>query len=139
MRAFNEFVGIPWVQGGCSEVGADCWGLLTLVSREVYGVVIAEYEGSKVSGELLTTVINYEMANNRWRETYNPRPGDAVVMFDRVSGKALHVGIFVENGNILHSPDQRENGTGSSAIHPVRVLNRVFKRLEYYRYDHDIK
>lgn len=136
LKGFNDFVGVPWLKGGCDISGADCWGLFVLVSREVYGLVVNEYNGSKASGDELTAIINDETASSRWDRVDIPRPGDAVVMYQRKTGIPRHIGIFVEGSNILHSPD--ESGKMVSQIHSVRLLNRAFMRLEYYRYDNSI-
>jgi len=130
---YNDFVGIPWVKGGYTISGADCWGLTILVLREVYDIVVNEYNGSKAFGEELTNIINDETHSNRWDKVDIPVPGDVCVMISKITGKAGHMGVFVGHGSVLHSPD--EGGKMVSSIHSVRVLNRAFCRLEYYRYD----
>ena len=130
---FNDYTGIPWVKGGYDVSGADCWGLTILVLRDVYGVVIPEYNGSEASGNELTDIIDGETGSDRWCRVDTPVPGDVCVMISRSTGKACHMGVFVGHGSVLHSPD--EGGKMVSSIHPVRILNRAFCRLEYYRYD----
>ena len=135
MTGFNEFVGIPWVKGGYDRSGADCWGLVVLSLRDVCGIIIRENVGSKACDDELTMLIDVERQSNRWHQTARPRPGDVALMYHKKTGIARHVGVFVGNGNILHSPD--EGGHMVSQIHPVRILNRAFARIEYYRYDND--
>ena len=130
---FNDFTGVPWVRGGHTVAGADCWGLTIMVLREVYGINVREYNGSQATGEELTEIINNEINSSRWDRIDIPSPGDVCVMVSRITGKSGHMGVFVGHGSVLHSPD--EGGKMISSIHPVRVLNRAFCRLEYYRYD----
>lgn len=137
MAHVNDFVGIPWKQGGNDKHGADCWGLTVLVMREVYGIDIKEYNGSKASGDELTNIIESELASEKWQTPTLPKAGDMVMMYDRGTGLPGHMGVFVDNGNVLHSPDH--DGSNSmprtSAIHPIRLLKNVFRKLEFYRYD----
>ena len=121
------------MKGGYSVSGADCWGLTILVLLKVYGIDVREYNGSQASGDELTDIISGETCSNRWRRTDTPTPGDVCVMIDKTTNKGGHMGVFVGHGSVLHSPD--EGGKMVSSIHPVRLLNRIFCRLEYYRYD----
>ena len=133
MAEFNDFVGIPWLKGGYDKSGAECWGLVILTLREVLGVHVKEYNGSKACGAELSCIIDGETNSTRWHQIARPQPGSLAVMYDKKTGRPNHVGVFVGNGNILHSPD--DGGRNLSQIHPVRLLNRAFKRIEYYRYD----
>ena len=136
MPEYNEYVGIPWLKGGYDKSGADCWGLTILILRDVHGVIVNEFVGSKACGDELSCIIDGETQSDRWHQTDTPRPGDVVVMYHKTTGRPSHVGLFTGDGNVLHSPD--EGGPMVSQIHPVRLLNRIFKRLEYYRYDNSL-
>lgn len=133
---FNDFVGIPWVLGGNTKSGADCWGLVSLVSDMVYGVKIKEHIGSCESGSVLNAIITDEMRSNRWVMQHGPAFGNVAVMFDKMSDRPMHVGITIDENYILHSPDH-SNKSGSQ-IHKIKLLNRVFSRIEYYKYDNCI-
>jgi len=109
-----------------------------LVMREVYGVDIKEYNGSKASGDVLTAIITEELAKDYWRPPSLPQPGDMCMMYNKASGLPSHMGVFIGDGMVLHSPEPSKPDSATvSQIHPVRILNRAFMKLEYYRYDHN--
>ena len=140
MNSINDFVGIPWEQGGTTKHGADCWGLTVLVSREIYGIEIKEFNGSVESGDKLTSMINGEIESDRWHESTLPKPGDVAVMYNKSTKRPDHIGLFIGDGKILHAPDSDANVNikRSSAIHPVRILKNFFNKIEFYRYDNCI-
>lgn len=43
IRIFDDFLGIPYLRGGSSREGADCWGLVPLVYRETRQIEIPLY------------------------------------------------------------------------------------------------
>lgn len=137
--AANDYVGIPWVRGGGDISGADCWGLTVLVIREVYGIDIEQYGGSKASGEELTGIIESELSKDYWQPPSLIKPGDMCMMYSRKSGFPSHMGVFIGDGMVIHSPEpSKPDGVSISQIHPIRVLNRAYLKLEFYRYDHSL-
>ena len=131
----NDYIGIPWVQGESSRDGADCWGLVLLVSREVFGIDLGLYEGAKFTGDDLARIIEGEERSSRWKLTDAPRAGDVVTIRRRGDPHPSHVGIMVDCDNVLHSVDISANG--SSAVHPMKVLRRIFGRIETYKHAND--
>ena len=85
------------------------------------------------AGDELAGVIAGETGSKRWNTPDIPKAGDVVVMYSKADKMPGHVGVFIGNGSILHSPES-VGGNSYSHIHAVRVLNRHFLRLEYYRY-----
>lgn len=131
----NDYIGIPWVQGGAGHSGADCWGLVLLVSREVFGVDLGLYEGAMYTGDDLARIIEGEERSDRWELTGEPRQGDVVTIRNRGEEHPSHVGIMVSTNQVLHSLDTSSNG--ASSVHPLIVLRRMFGRIEIYRYVND--
>ena len=128
----NDYIGIPWVQGGSTREGADCWGLVLLVSREVFGLDLGLYEGAKHTGEDLARIIEGEERSPRWARTLGPRAGDVATIRNRGDKHPSHVGINIGDGKILHSLDTSAHG--ASAVHKLTTMCRMFGAIEHYRY-----
>lgn len=96
---FDQFVGLPWCDGGRSAAGVDCYGLLFLVFRELRGIELPSFS------DRYTTEAD-QVARKRliagqldaWDEI---APGDEAV-FDGVLLRIAHIGLVVAPGLMLH-------------------------------------
>lgn len=85
---FQKFKGIPYKYGGTTRKGFDCSGFVNAVYINAFNIDLPRVtydiakEGSKVSKSKL-------------------KPGDLV--FFRPSRKYMHMGIYVGNGEFMHS------------------------------------
>jgi len=130
---YNKYIGIPWVCGGSTEEGADCWGIVKMVYKDLLNIEIGHYNVSEINNSEKTSD-KIEMVRDStqdWIQTENPAINDVIMMVNRMTGRPEHVGIFIGKGKVLHSMT-RENG--QSEIHDIKLIKRLFKRLEYYRY-----
>jgi len=132
LETFNNYVGIPWLKGGSTKNGADCWGLTLLVLNKCFGVIVDKYLGSKASNRELAKIINSEINSDSWSEVLTPTPGNVCVMFDRKTKMPLHMGVVVTDEHIIHALDSKRAGV--SQIHTITLLNRIFQKLEYYEH-----
>lgn len=112
--------------------GADCWGLVLMVSREIFGLDLGMHIGARYVGDELAHIIEEEEQSNRWQVVAEPQNGDVVTMRKKVDGPPSHVGIVVGKGLVLHSLDTSANG--ASSIHPIKTLRRLFGQIEFCRY-----
>lgn len=89
---------VPYVEGGGSFVGADCWGIVELYYRHVLGIDLsdrAEHEPGAAS------VQEWYDATNDWQAVPAPLQHCLVVL--RTGHlTAGHVGIYFD-GRVLHS------------------------------------
>lgn len=133
MIDFNKFVGIPWKCGAAKMSGADCYGILIMVYKKLFNIEISHFDPAQICNDELTTFKIEQTINSdpRWLLIDEPAVGDAVVMIDRVTGRPDHVGVFIGNSLVLHSLTRNN---GSSTVHDFKFLNRIFKRLDFYRY-----
>ena len=133
MIDYNNYIGIPWVCGQSSFDGADCWGLVSMIYMDLFNVQLAHFEVDDIDNQEKTMhkIEEIRDISNIWEKTTTPNEGDVVMMISRKTLRPEHVGIYIGKAQILHSMTRE---TGQSEIHPVKLMNKLFKRLEYYQY-----
>lgn len=99
----RQAIGTPFVLGGREWGGWDCWGLVFVAHREVFGIKIAtlsdDYDAETTFEELSRIVDTQRVAE--WNLVPTPKPGD-VALF-RVSRFQSHVALVAERGQMLHA------------------------------------
>lgn len=111
----SNYVGVPFLDGGESFEGADCWGLLCMVLEREYGVLVNDFEcrpqyGTKPEEiEAVRRFGEMHTKSSQWVKVrlHNIKPGDGILL--RIAGLPMHVGIALGNWNMLHT----EKGIGS--------------------------
>lgn len=96
---------IPYVPGGRTRDGADCWGLIVILYEEFLSINLPEfgnlayYPGSKVSNtsEQVFTEFNKEEV---FTKVYSPKYGD-VVLIDMM-GFPVHIGFCLDDKHMIH-------------------------------------
>ena len=133
MIDLNKYVGIPWVCNESSPDAADCWGLVSLVYKDLLSVNLETFKKEDIDTKEKTMdmIETIQSITLDWRKVVIPNKLDVVLMYDRQTKRPEHVGIYAGDGLILHSM-YRENG--QSAMHRAYLLERMFDKLEFYRY-----
>jgi probable lipoprotein NlpC len=85
----DQWYGTPYKFGGLDKDGIDCSGLAFLLEQEVYGVTIPRMTSKQIN------VIKREYEEDL-------REGD-LVFFDFDGKKFSHVGVYLQNGYIVHA------------------------------------
>ena len=112
----KQFLGVPYVYGGASPRGFDCSGFVYYIYKQ-FGVT-------------LNRVANDQMVNGTWVPFSEAMPGD-IIGFKNKSGYVNHVGIYVGNGMMIHSPQTGENVRYESVVsgnYSLRIaaVRRIF-------------
>lgn len=113
IRTGIQFLNIPYLWGGKSTYGTDCSGLVQTVFR-INGIELSRDTSSQV---------NQGRPLNMLPEA---RTGD-LVFFDNEEGEIVHVGILMEEGQVLHA-------SGMVRIDPIDhqgIYNRELKRYTH--------
>jgi peptidoglycan endopeptidase LytE len=89
----EKYLGCPYVSGGASPSGFDCSGFVYYVLKQL------GYSPYRTCEDLNTmgTYVSKE----------NLQPGDIVVFQNTYKAGISHVGIYVGNGQFIHSPNSR--------------------------------
>nr|BDD43792.1 tail assembly protein [Spirochaetaceae bacterium] len=111
-KRINQYIGIPYREGGRDLTGTDCWGLAVLVLGEVYGIRLPSLTGeySHDDREELERFVDTTKATVKAHVTESPEPGDLVVL--KYRGRSTHIGVYVGDGLVLHNV----GGTHTSRI-----------------------
>ena len=92
MQAMN-FLGVPYRLGGSSaDQGFDCSGFTRYVFEHSIGLVLPRRAHEQATQAGLAPVARHEL-----------KPGD-LVFFNTMRRAFSHVGIYVGNGKVIHSP-----------------------------------
>jgi len=99
------YIGIPFRTGGSARAGCDCFGLMALAYREVFGITLplyADQYDSVRDADRLARIVETNLPTTPWREVpaASMTPGDGLLF--RVVGQPIHVGIAVGDGRFLH-------------------------------------
>ena len=126
----TRYIGLPYVIGGRTREGLDCWGLLRLFYQEEKNITLPELPGIVENGvlDISRTIIQEKLAS--WKYVALPEEGCAVAMSQR---QVLHhVGIWTDadGGRIIHS---WQAPVVADKLSDLR-RQRGFKRIEFYCY-----
>jgi len=129
----NALVGIPWVRGGHSVNGADCWGIITLFYDYYFGTTLPHFCGDEINTKPGVSLLIEQGREQdaRWKKLEKSEPYSLALMFGRKSKRPNHIGVYLGDGMILHSLGPEG---GLSEIHPLMTLQRAFYKMEYHKY-----
>jgi len=99
----SKYVGLKFKNRGRTIEGVDCWGLVRLIYKEHFDIVLPSYEDDYASSHnILETKEAIETYSKEWQNIVAGKEqfGDVIVM--RLSGYPTHVGFVLENGKMLH-------------------------------------
>ena len=89
----DQWMGTPYKFGGLDHDGIDCSGLAVLLEQQVYGINIPR-----------TTSQQIHIIKRKYEEDL--QEGD-LVFFDFDGKKFSHVGVYLQNGYVVHASSSR--------------------------------
>ncbi len=135
MSIAHEYATVPYVDGGRTRAGADCWGLARMVLLEQYGVPWLAEWGDIFDGEHERIHGAFESSRNKFHQVETPEAGDVVCVFN-AEGLCAHVGVVIP-GDTSHVVMHTRPGAGVSTL-PLQRFSRSYEhRIEYWRYAYD--
>lgn len=122
-----QYVGIPFEHSGRTHDGVDCYGLVLMVLREVFGHNPPDFGNSAAWNESIRSRFNAGVSDECWERVESPRPGDVVVV--RIFGHPFHCGVVAGPLAMLHA-----TSGGSSAIERLDTPMWRSRIVGYYRF-----
>ena len=134
MSGYAKYIGIPFVNLGRDKTGADCYGLVRLILKDQYGIMLPElldYSNS-LNRNQTSLVIEKNTPLIAGESIENPEEGDIVLMSSR--GLSAHVGVLIGNNMILHTTKQTGAVTEPLSSRRLKTKIRGFYRVNksYY-------
>ena len=83
---------VPFLLGGRDRDGWDCWGLVRVAYRELFGIELPSFAGEYETGTDPVIPGLYESVRDEWLEVEQPEPADVAWMV--VAGLPCHVGLY---------------------------------------------
>lgn len=103
----NRFIGVPYITNGRDPaVGLDCWGVVVVASKVLYGRDVPDYSLYRDSTDQKEIAPLFDARVN-WQSIPKGRelPGDVIVV--RIGGYPLHAGLCTGMGMMMHSLNGR--------------------------------
>ena len=121
----DGYIGIPYKRNGRDRDGLDCYGLVYLVEKEMFGnqlpILNNIYDGANA-----TDLITEQQPLLSGEQVLTPEDGDVVLFFHQ--GKPIHTGVYWQHG-IIHATEQR----GVIYERLSSTYLKRFQKKEYYR------
>lgn len=95
----NNYIGIPYLFGGSTREGCDCWGLVRMILREQYKKELPEVPHYDSCPMRLSEAVNDTM--NIATNVIKPKTGCLVLL--KIMGYPSHIGVYVGGGYMIHS------------------------------------
>lgn len=103
----SKFVGLPYLPGGRTREGLDCWGLFALIWAEQFGRALPDYDGLSwrkgADAEEVARCARSYAERFRQIDPGTEQCGDGILF--RMRGVPLHLGMVVYSGKMLHIED----------------------------------
>lgn len=113
MNWVNDYMRIPFADGGRDKTGCDCWGLVRLILKEQAGIEISAYAGTSAEDHIN---VNRNMVSDSalppWQkeialgdeQTFDVVLLTRTIRTDRgASNVPMHVGLVTEPGWMIHT------------------------------------
>lgn len=125
----DRAIDVPFLVGGRDWSGWDCWGLVFIAYRELFGIDIPslsdEYD-EKLSFAELNTLVNTQKP--LWNSVEQPMFGD--VRLFKVSRYQSHVALVLPWRSMIHTTQ----GVGT-VVERLDVITWAKRHVEYFRHE----
>jgi cell wall-associated NlpC family hydrolase len=101
----DNYVGIPFVDGGRTLGGCDCWGLICLIYHDLLKIELPEFPISAENTEAVQEAMEGDIRAGRWIAVDQPEFGDvlAMALSPRAPRAINHVGMLIGKNSFIHA------------------------------------
>ena len=131
----NRFTGLPFVADGRGREGCDCWGLYRIVLSEMRGIELPAFD-TVPAADPRAVFRTMEREKRQWTKVSEPCDFDLVLMrgpfrdgAGQLRGGEIHVGCYVEEGQVLHTEAGIDSAVASMARESISHRFLGFYRL----------
>ncbi len=130
-QTVNDFLQVPYVDGGRDWAGLDCWGIVRLARSALFGKPLLESfghilnKGCEAHHQAMTDV--YHQLKDQYQEVL-AKPGAIACCFK--GGVLIHVGVVVSDGGMVKVLHTRA-GNGAQLLN-LRNFNRLSVDVRYF-------
>lgn len=136
-KIVEKYVGIPFKDHGNTFEGCDCYGLVSLIYKNEFGILlpqVGDIYKNAYSRKEVHFAVNSHVNNLDWcidvtdKKPY--RPFDMLVF--RIAGTDHHVGLYIRDGYMIHIIDGCNSGIERySGVRWGRQFHRVIRHRDY--------
>jgi len=127
----RDLLAIPYVPGGRSMEGADCWGMVQICYSKLMGVEVPGYDDvyyepggdTEAAGFIAEQLDDHQ----HFEQVTSPERGCFALL--SVAGNPIHVGFMLDNRQIIHT----RAGVGP-AVDDVTTIKWKGRILGFYKY-----
>jgi len=128
---WNDYIDIPFIAKGRSRSGCDCWGLVYLVYKNIYNIILPTYTNT-YDDPHATSIVSHAIRGNmsRWHYIRKDLIQEGNLVLFNIYKIPCHIGIYTHDGFMLHT----SKGVGTT----IEKISRSCwaHRIEgYYRYE----
>lgn len=130
MICTDAFVGKPWRLGATGPDAYDCWGLVLVGMRDLFGRDIPDLVDHLTIASVVETpdIARAALATKRWQWVPLPEAGLVIALRD-MYGAVRHVGLCVGCDMVLHT----RRGYGAR-LEPLRLVEAPWAEGRFYRW-----
>ena len=127
----RDLLAIPYVPGGRSIEGADCWGMVQICYSKLMGVEIPSYDDVYNGPSDRISAAGFIMDElddqQHFEQVTTPDRGCCALL--SVAGNPIHVGFMLDNRQMIHT----RSGVGPS-VDDVTTIKWMGRILGFYKY-----
>lgn len=126
----NKYISIPFKEHGRSREGSDCWGLVSVIYKEEFGIDLPTLQDYSCTKDKRAISKLCEQESKRWVEipVGEEQPFDVLIF--KILNIPCHVAVVISKGIMIHC----EYGIGSHLTEYNKDIQWNKRLAGVYRY-----